>query len=233
MPVSIELVRQLEIFSTLPDQELARFLPALSERSAARREVLLHKDAPAPWLGFLIKGRLQGVDFTADEREVGLYFVEQGEYFGELSVIDGLPQPEFVIATAPSHIVTLPHAEAHELLFATPAAARQVSNGLASRVRAATAQRSVLALPNPFQRLCVHLDRLAVDNGQGGAVIPFAPTHQELAIMINSTRETVTRSFQVLQRNGTLARDGNQLKIADLNYIREIAEGRAPPPKVG
>ncbi|WP_413904199.1 cyclic nucleotide-binding domain-containing protein [Candidatus Skiveiella danica] len=49
----------------------------------------MSKDSPAQELGFLVDGRLQGVDFTVDGRSVGLYFVDPGDYFGELSVVDG------------------------------------------------------------------------------------------------------------------------------------------------
>ena len=85
---------------------------------------------------------------------------------------------------------------------------------LSSRVREVSAQRTLLALPNPFQRLCVQLLLLCRRTATAGeTVIDPVPTHQELAIMINSSRETVTRAFQVLILNESVARNGNILKI--------------------
>ena len=66
---------------------------------------------------------------------------------------------------------------------------------------------------------------------EGLHVIDPAPTHQELAIMINSSRETVTRSFQLLIIHESLARDGNALIILRPDYLRDIVEGRRDAPK--
>jgi len=51
------------------------------------------------------------------------------------------------------------------------------------------------------------------------------PTHQELAIMINASRETVTRVFQLLQSKAVVQRDGNDLLLLNLQMLKEISEG--------
>ena len=102
---------------------------------------------------------------------------------------------------------------------------------LAQRIREVTAQRTLLSLPNPFQRLCVLLLQLLSQELDGAPVVKQIPTHQELAIMINASRETVTRAFQLLFTQRLLVRDGNSLRIIELGTIKDIAEGRTPPPK--
>ena len=54
------------------------------------------------------------------------------------------------------------------------------------------------------------------------------PTHQELAIMINASRETVTRAFQLLQGKSVVQRDGNNLRIQNARVLEEIAQGVRP-----
>jgi DNA-binding transcriptional regulator YhcF (GntR family) len=61
--------------------------------------------------------------------------------------------------------------------------------------------------------------------------IPQVPTHQELAIMINASRETVTRAFQVLFTHGVLLREGDELRVVNLRMLQDIADGRQEPPK--
>jgi DNA-binding transcriptional regulator YhcF (GntR family) len=92
-------------------------------------------------------------------------------------------------------------------------------------------QRTLLSLPNPFQRLCVLLLQLPQQVVNGLTEIDQSPTHQELAIMINASRETVTRSFQVLFLNKVLERDGNVLRLLQPAELNDIAEGRATPVK--
>ncbi|MDQ5886715.1 MAG: family transcriptional regulator, cyclic receptor protein [Pseudomonadota bacterium] len=199
----------------------------MQERAFARREIVASQGETSSFLGFLLEGRLQGVDFTVDGREVGLYFVEPGGYYGELAIIDGKPGAEFVIALAKSRVALLPREHARKLIFANPHIAEVLLLNLAERVRSGTAQRTILSLPNVFQRLCAQLLLL----GGNASLIPHAPTHQELAIMINTSRETVTRSFQLLQSQNILQRDGNSLKIIDKRYLDGILNGDIPPPK--
>src|SRR3990172_11642027 len=108
MSVPPPILQALSLLHDLPAQPPAGLSERMPERTFARREVVIKKGEPGSMLCFLIEGRLQGVDFTVDGREVGLYFVDPNDYFGELSVIDGQPRPEFVIAGARSRIATPP-----------------------------------------------------------------------------------------------------------------------------
>lgn len=230
MPVSVQLLHQLPLLRPLPSDVLESLSAGMQLRSFARRGMVLSKDSPSPDLGFLVDGRLQGVDFTVDGRSVGLYFVEPGDYFGELSVVDGLPPSEFVIAAAKATVAFLEARRARELISTQPALASAVMSKLAQRVRLVTAQRTLLGLSNPFQRLCSLLLQLQT-LADGQAVVDRAPTHQEMAIMINASRETVTRAFQVLFLNKLLVREGNVLKVLQSDTLRDIAEGRVEPPR--
>jgi len=231
MPLPVAVLQNFHLLRDLPTETLARLGAGMTERAFARREVVIKKGEPGHVLCFLIEGRLQGVDFTVDGREVGLYFVDPNDYFGELSVIDGLPRPEFVIAVGRSRVATLPREDARTLLVSTPAIAQRVTARLAQRLRLVSAQRTLLGLPNPAQRICAQLIQLSIKVADGKVVIAHAPTHQEIAIMINTSRETVTRVFQVLQARGILKRDGNQWRVENSRYLTEVAEGRVDPPK--
>ena len=232
MPVPFQLLQRFPLLQPLSQEALLRLSTQVEERQFARREVVYSKEETRFALGFLLEGRLQGVDFTVDGRAVGLYFVEPGDFFGELSVVDGRPPAEHLIAATRSTALFLDVARSRRLIFETPELAQAVMTRLSSRVREVSAQRTLLALPNPFQRLCVQLLLLCRRNTVAGeAVIDPVPTHQELAIMINSSRETVTRAFQVLILNESVARDGNLLKILRPDYLVGIREAKIEPPK--
>lgn len=191
--------------------------------------MVMSKDLPMQGFGFLVEGRLQGVDFTVDGRSVGLYFVDAGDYFGELSLVDGKPPFEFVVATAKSVVAFLDVPQAKDLILNSPDIAQSVMMRLASRVRIVMAQRTLLSLASPFQRLCVLLLQLPQIEVAGVAQVDKSHTHQELAIMINASRETVTRSFQLLFLNNVMAREGNSLRLIQPDVLRDIANGKSSP----
>lgn len=229
MPVLIPILQRLRLFESLPPQVLAELAPTLSERRVERREVVVKRGQSDAGLGFLIEGRLQTIDFTLDGKEVGIDFVDNGDFFGELSVIDGQPAPEYVVALAPSRVLFVDRDRARRLMFSSPHAAAAVAARMAQRLRRAARQRAVLALPSSFQRVCAQLMLLTTRDGQGHLVIVAPPTHQEIAVMVNTSRETVTRALQFLQSLKVIVRTANQLVVQQPEALQKAADGQIAP----
>lgn len=219
MAVHILLLQQFPLLKSLPADVLDRLTGLAVAQNFAKREIVLQKSSTPKNLCFLIEGRLQGVDFTLDGREVGLYFIDPGDYFAELALIDEQSQPEHIIASTASQVMFVPSSAIRPLLFSTPVIAEAICRRLAQRVRAQVVQRQILGLTNPLQRVCAQLESLVQTQGSR---IRKPPTQQEIAIMVNLTRETVTRSFQVLLTKGVLAREGDDL-VVDAGKLSEIA----------
>lgn len=231
MPILIPILQGLRLFEDLPVAKLAELSQVMSERRVDRREVVVKRGETESGLGFLIEGRLQMVDFTLDGREVGIDFVEEKDFFGELAVIDGQPAPEYVIAVAPSRVALLDRDRARELMFSSPRTSESVATRLAQRMRRAARQRAVLALPSSFQRVCAQLSLLTQRDGTGRIVIQLPPTHQEIAIMVNTSRETVTRTLQFLQGLKVVARSGTELVVHQPDTLQQAADGKVAPGK--
>lgn len=231
MPILIPILQGLRLFDRLPLEKVAVLAQSMSERRVERRQVVIKRGESDAGLGFLIEGRLQTVNFTLDGREVGLDFINDGDFFGELSVIDGQAAPEYIIAVAPSRLTFLDRDRARDLMFATPQSAEAVAARLADRMRRTASHRAVLALPSSFQRVCAQLVLLAQRLGDGRMVIVMPPTHQEIAIMVNTSRETVTRTLQFLQGQKVVARAGNELVVEQPDTLQEAADGKVAPGK--
>lgn len=223
MPIHPSVLAQIPLLRDLTPQRHEELAAQSHVDAYARRAVVIDKGSRPPFLFFLLEGRLQAIDFTLDGREVGLYFVEELTYFGEISLLDEGPQPEMIIANSPSHVLRIPAGVMRPLLFDHPELLDPMIRGLTRRIREHTVQRQILGINNPLQRICAQLYQLsrAIQQQQ---VIVKAPTQQELAITVNLTRETVTRTFQVLQSQGVLTRNGNDLVI-DAERLRKMSEG--------
>jgi len=230
MLVTPELLRTFSLFETLGAEDLSYLAQKSQIERFARRAVILNAGSQEDRVCFLFEGRLQGVDFTIDGREVGLYFVDPGDYCGELSVFDSGTQPEYVIALNSAVVVFVPVEPLREVADRQPAIMAGLGNKLAGRIRQMTLQRSLLALPNITQRVCCQLWLLVTEENkesQQSAEIENPPTHMEIAIMLNVSRETVTRVFQHLQKQHIVSRDGTaKLLINDLQTIKGVAEGK-------
>jgi len=229
MVVTPELLSSFPILRPLPENVLSVLAARCSIRKFARRGVVLQAGQREEQICFLFEGRLQGVDFTIDGREVGLYFIEPGDFCGELGLFDFGPQPEFVIALTPVVTVFVPMDALRELMLNTPGVINVLGAKMAARIRQMTFQRSLLGLPNITQRVCCQLWILIPErdkNTQQKSVIANPPTHLEIAIMLNISRETVTRVFQTLQNRQIVKRDGPaNLLVNNLGLLKDFADG--------
>jgi CRP/FNR family transcriptional regulator, cyclic AMP receptor protein len=231
MTIAFQNLLKFQLLRDMPQAELLRLSTHAELVQVSKREVLFAGKERSFPLGFLLEGRLQGVDFTVDGRGVGLYYVERGDFFGEQAVVDGEPLNEHVVAASKSTVIWLESTAARELIQNNPLISLSVMKRLSQRVRSAHAQRTLLALPNPFQKLCAQILLLSTPASLNEAVVSPVPTHQELALMINVSRETVTRAFQQLLLAKALGREGSELRLLRLDHIQAIARGAETPPK--
>ncbi len=231
MKVTPEMLKAFPVLNAVSDNTLSKLAEQSSIGKFTRRAVVLDPGKPQDHLCLLFEGRLQGVDFTLDGREVGLYFVEPGGFCGEIRLYDNGPIPEFVIALSSSVIVFVPLESLRTVMRETAAIGNAIGAKLAERLRQLSFQRSLLSIPNLAQRVCCQLWQLipAKARKSGGQTeIRNPPTHMEIAIMLNLSRESVTRVFQTLQNRQIVKRDGPAcLQVLDLGALKQIAEGKS------
>ncbi|MBP6463846.1 MAG: winged helix-turn-helix domain-containing protein, partial [Rubrivivax sp.] len=82
-----------------------------------------------------------------------------------------------------------------------------------------------------FQRVCAQLLLMSQQPSGGPVTIQLAATHQEIAIMVNTSRETVTRTLQFLQTLKVVARAGQSLVVNQPQTLQEAADGKLVPRK--
>ncbi len=229
MVVTPELLGFFPLLKPLSQGTLAQLAQQATLEKLARRAVVLNAGVKESHICFLFEGRLQGVDFTVDGREVGLYFVEPGDFCGELGLFDYGLQPEYVIVLSPALVVKVPLTAVREVMLLHPPVVNFLGERLARRLRQMSWQRSLLGMPNIAQRVCCQLWMLVAETDKeqmGEAAIKSPPTHMEIAIMLNLSRETVTRVFQQLQAQHVVKRDGaSRLLVPDLKGLKALAEG--------
>jgi CRP/FNR family cyclic AMP-dependent transcriptional regulator len=226
--ITVQL-NKLPLLAGVDEADLKKIASVMQVRTADRGQPILHKGGAGDHLLFLLSGRLQAVDITEDGREIGLSFLTAGDYFGELSVIDGLPRSATVVACESSIYALLPRAHALELMHNNPVIAERMFKRLAVGIRRASNFRTILGIPNAFQRVYALLNYLAKKGPGGLVVIERLPTQQEISIMVNTSRETVSRAMQVLMQRGVVERDLRRLIVRKPEMLREEVNAHTLP----
>lgn len=214
-------LNNIPLLKGVDEATLRHVASVLQVRTAERGSRILHKGDTGDHLLFLLSGRLQAVDITEGGREIGLSFIEPGDYFGELSIIDGMPRSASVIACEPSMYALLSRPQALELIHNNPLVAERVLKRFAANIRRASNFQTILGIPNAFQRVYALLHYLA-QKGQGGlVVIERLPTQQEISIMVNTSRETVSRAIHMLIQRGVVEKDLRRLIVRRPDVLRD------------
>lgn len=215
-------LQNIPLLSGLAPAILQQVGMSMHFRKVEKGEYILHKGGSGDHLLFLLAGRLRVIDLTEDGREIGLSFLSPGDYFGELSIIDGQPRSASVIATEASLVAFLPASQAINLIYSNALVAERVMKRLAQKIRAASSHRSILGMPNAHQRVFALLAQLIQIAPGGLPVIENIPTQQEIAVMVNTSRETVSRAVQVLIQSGVVEKDLRRLIVRQPEQLKAM-----------
>lgn len=218
-------LRKIPLLANLSDEEILHVKANLRIRSYAKREIVVQKGAPGDSLLFLLSGSLQVVDVTEDGRAIGLRMLQPGDFFGEIAVINGSLRSASVVALTPVLVALLPRAIALHLFSHSPSVANQMLRFLAEKVQRDSEFRALLSIHNTSRRIFTFLDLLKEKTEGGLYVVENLPTHQDIANMINTSRETVTRALLALAQQGIIEKGGHRLVIVKPDELQKLIQG--------
>jgi CRP-like cAMP-binding protein len=220
-------LRKIPLLAGLTDEEVLRIKPELRFRQYAKRDIVLQKGAAGDGLLFLLSGQMQVIDVTEDGRAIGLRMLAPGDFFGEIAVINGSQRTASVIAMSPVLVAFLPAPAALHMFSHYPSVANQMLRHLAAKIQRDSEFRSLLSINNTTRRIYTYLVQMKSPAPQPGQpeVVENLPTHQDIANMINTSRETVTRALTSLSQQGIIQKDTHRLLIIDPQALQKLVEG--------
>ena len=218
-------LRKIPLLSGLSEEEMRRVNAEVRIRHFNKREVVLHKGGSADALLFLLSGQLQVVDITEDGRAIGLRMLAPGDFFGEIALINESTRSASVVATSDVLVGFLPAATAMHLFSHSPGVAQQILKHLAQKIQRDSEFRAVLSINNTARRIYTYLALLQKAPEGTAPVIENLPTHQDIANMINTSRETVTRALLTLVQQGIVQKEGNRLLILQPVALQKLIQG--------
>ncbi len=211
-----EFLRQVPLFESLSLDELDALASVTIARSFSRDNVIILAEEEGDTLFLIRSGQVKVSIVSDDGREVILSLLGPGAVFGELSLLDGRPRSANVVATEETELFMLRRPDFVQLICRVPRIATALLAELASRLRKTDRQIEGLALLDVTSRIAETLLQLASERGvevPEGVVIQKRPTHQDLANMSGTTRETVSRVLKRLESQGYLTCRGRTITI--------------------
>jgi CRP-like cAMP-binding protein len=208
-----ESLRTIPLFAAVGDDDLEAVASLLIERRFPKSKTIVEEGMPGDYMYIVREGRVKVTKLSGDGREKILEMLGVGSFFGELSLLDEAPRSASVKALTDTRILALSRSDFLGLLRRSPDLAMAVIQELTARLRQMDDQASSLSFQRVKERTQGLLVRLARERAEGGRHATPALTHQQIADMIGTSRETVTRVIKGLKQDGWLRQEGKQYLV--------------------
>ena len=215
----------------LPDDVAAKAADRCRWKSYEAHELIVDYGDESNEVLFIITGQVRVLMSSAYGRHVILNHLDKGDFFGEMSAIDGRSRSASVIALYNSEICIMPGDLFVEIATTVPAVAMRTMEKLTERVRTINERLAEQAFLTARQRLCAELLRQsrARSGHPGQRIVSPPPIQEDLANLISSRREVVSRELSALTKAGVVERSRGGLILTDVEELsRRVEEAMGP-----
>ncbi|MBF2051876.1 MAG: Crp/Fnr family transcriptional regulator [Candidatus Sericytochromatia bacterium] len=224
LEAKIQFLRRVPIFGALNEDSMQRIASIMLEKSYSRKSIVFHEGDHGDTLYIIKSGRVKIAKVAIDGREKTLTIMQPGDFFGEMAIFDNLPRS----ATAEAidndvRLFGLNKKDFERLVHEYPSIALRIMKDLTRRIRQINQQIEDLAFKDVHGRVSSTLFQLLETEEQirGQQLNCLRMTHQDLANMVGSSRETVTRALNRLQNEGIISISHQQIEILDREYLAD------------
>lgn len=220
-----------ELFRGTSEQDAQRIARLCAERRYPRGTAVFSRDDPADFLCIVKEGLVRLVSLSDKGAETILHIFKPGEIFGELLLAE--ERRAFTASAATDALVTVVSRRNFlELLASVPALAGNFIRLLSSRLVKVEREFAAFGHTWSYHRLAMVLLDLAREHGvktPKGTRIPLRLTHEDLAKLIGTTRETVTTQMNRFSRKGMVRRDGRFIVIDRPKLLKFVGAEESEP----
>jgi CRP-like cAMP-binding protein len=208
------------LFAELDERELASIAAVAKTRRYAKDDAVFHADEIGDVFYLIREGQVKVTMISPEGKEIILSILATGDFFGEMALFDNEPRSATVIAIEPLEVVSIWRSDFLHILSENFSITQKVLGELSKRLRNASNRIESLATMDVYGRLARFFLDLARQSGKvldNEYVAVIRPTHQAIANMIGTSRETVSRLIHDLMKQNLLLSEGKTI------YLRKSA----------
>lgn len=205
------MIETIPLFAGLPDEDLALVENHGSIKTYRKNTIVINQDDETDSLYVILSGSVKVFIGGDDGREVVLNRKGEGEYFGEMALIDRQPRSASVVTLEPCRFMIISRTDFMQCLSRNPGIALNLIEPLTRRIRSLTENVTSLALLDVYGRVARVLLDQAVE--QDGRMITGKLTQQEIADRVGASRAMVSRIIKDLRVGGYISIDKKRIII--------------------
>ncbi|MBX0329171.1 Crp/Fnr family transcriptional regulator [Oscillochloris sp. ZM17-4] len=222
---NLELLRGVPMFAHLGDDHVRLLSASLGSQTFERGAMIFHQGSVGNTLYLIVHGQVRIYTSSQLGQEISVTLFRDGDFFGELSLLDGHERSASAVAMRATSTLTLHRAAFLQAIRTYPEIAVTVLEQLSARLRHTNTYIEHLASTSAPQRVIRTLLDLADQHGvleQGTTRIDLHLTQDDLASLAGTTRETVNRVLGGLREQGLIQIERARLSVLNLAQLELI-----------
>lgn len=224
---NLELLRNVPILSRLTDPQLRLLGTSLGSHRFERGTTVFHQGSEGDLLYLIVQGQVRIYTISQLGQELSVKICRDGDFFGELSLLDGQPRSASAVAMRSTTTLTLHRQAFREAIRTMPDIAVTVLEELSARLRRTNTYIEHLASHSAPQRVVRTLLDLAEQHGigepDGARRINLHLTQDDIASLAGTTRETVNRVLSGLRGQGLIQIERARVSVLNLPQLEQLS----------
>ncbi len=220
-PDRLWCMSEVDIFSDLAEDEMAVIADAAPMRSYAAGELLHTPQQHSEALYILKQGRVRIFRLSPDGRALTTAVLSPGTIFGEMVVVGQSMHDNYAEALDDVVVCVMTRPDVHRLLLADPRIASRISEILGRRLAALEQRLSDAVFKSVPQRVAETLLTLATQRTLGRSLV-VQVTHEQLAALVGTSRETTTKVLGELAARDLVALGRGRITVLDTAGLRAL-----------
>ena len=213
----------VSLFAGIDDRHLDSIWRLSVEQMYKKNEIILFEDELDTRLFIIINGTVKLTRISEEGREYIFSFLGEGDFFGELSLLEDEIRSTNAVAVKESTIISFQRSDYVKIFRQFPQITLNLLREMTQRLRERDRMIKSMSLQNATGKVACTILRFADDAGDinmGQVEIPRLPPHRDIANMVGTSRETISRAINWLTEQGYLQKEGGRLIIKDYENFR-------------
>lgn len=223
---NLRLLKKVPFFAPLEEEELRLLLPFLKEKKYKKNQVIFHEGEPGHYLFLIRSGSVKVYKLSEDGKEKILRVFGPEDFFAELPLLDGGKYPASAETLSACTLLCLSREDFTKTCSGNPDIMKKIYEIVGDRLRHFTTMVTDLTLKDASCRLAGFLLEMAGQKDPFSLKeirFPMELTHQDIASLIGTARETVSRALKQLEKQGIIEIKERYLTILDKERLVQAA----------
>ncbi|AKL94106.1 transcriptional regulator, Crp/Fnr family [Clostridium aceticum] len=221
--MTIDILKKIPAFSQLNENNVESISKITVERNFKKGAIIFMEGDPGEAFYFIKSGKVKIYKTTLDGREHIFTILSEGGVFAEVTLFNDIPYPASAEILEDAEIGMIKNTDLENLIRNNAEIALQIIKVLSKKLFYSQQKVKELALGDTYMRIAKTLLTFAKEHGKetsNGVEIKLNISRQELANMIGTARETVSRALGQFKKEGSVDIEGRKIVIRDIEKLK-------------